>query len=154
MTWTALGFPNPACAGTLAPGMAYPIELARAAQRHLEAAMLLDQTPPSGKRDVAGYLYGIAAECALKQIMWYSGMRPTDERDDPFFLHFPALKTVLRDCARGRHAGRLSAHARDSRLMAEWDVKMRYADGPSVLGKPIDRWSVQARSLVQEMHGT
>lgn len=132
--------------------MAYRTDLTSAAQRHLEAAISLDHPAPKGKRDVAGYLYGVAAECALKQIMWCSHMRPSKERDDPFYLHFPALKTALRDCAQGRHQSRLLRHALSDNLMSEWDVSMRYAGGPDVLSKPIGRWSEQARALVKEMY--
>lgn len=63
------------------------MDLLNAARRHLEAAELLDQPNPQGRRDVAGYLYGIAAECSLKAIMWKSGMRQQpNQKDDPFFL--------------------------------------------------------------------
>ncbi len=131
--------------------MAYGTDLTRAARRHLEAAIHLDQPAPRGKRDVAGYLYGVAAECALKQIMWCSNMRPVQQRDDPFYMHFPELKTALRDSAQGRHQSRLLRHALNDALMSQWDVKMRYASGSEVLSKPIDRWCEQARALVQEM---
>jgi hypothetical protein len=132
--------------------MSYAIDLAKAARRHLEAAQLLDRDPPQGRRDVAGYLYGVAAECALKQIMRKSGMPPQqNKRDDPFFLHFPDLKTALRVTAAGRLQSQLLRYANDSRLMREWDIEMRYAPSSDVLEKPIDEWARQARQLTADM---
>lgn len=136
--------------------MAYGLDLPRAARRHRDAAIELDADPPKGKKDVAGYLYGITAECALKEIMRLSGMRllPRERRrDDPFYMHFPELKTALCDQAQGRHQASLLRHARNGALLAEWDVSMRYASGPEVLAKPITRWRDQALALVEEMEG-
>lgn len=132
--------------------MGYGQDLANAAQRHLEAAKLLDREFPQGRRDVAGYLYGMAAECALKQIMWRSGMREQkDKKNDPFYLHFPELKTALRVSASGRFQAQLLRYANDSRLMRDWSVKMRYAHSSDVLEKPIDEWAKQARDLTGDM---
>lgn len=136
--------------------MAYALDLLSAARRHRDAALLLDQDPPAGKRDVAGYLYGIAAECALKELMRKAGIRPLPpecRRDDPFFMHFPELKTALRDHAGSRGHTALRRHAENNALMAEWDTAMRYARGPDVLSKPVARWRNQALALVQEMEG-
>lgn len=47
---------------------------------------------------VAGYLFGLAGELAIKQIMIESGMRPKTpkgQRDDPIYAHFPTLRTLL-----------------------------------------------------------
>jgi hypothetical protein len=70
--------------------MAYKMNLVDAAHRHMEAANCLhDCAPPCRRRDVAGYLYGIAAECALKEIMRQSHNWRKLERDDgPFYAHF------------------------------------------------------------------
>jgi hypothetical protein len=45
--------------------MAFTNKLPKAAYRHLEAADMLC-ADPGRRKDVAGYLYGIAAECAIK----------------------------------------------------------------------------------------
>lgn len=138
--------------------MAYRRDLKGAARRHLQAADQLhpcntvEQCRPEHRPDVAGYLYGVAAECALKAIMWDSGMREQGERrDDPYYLHFPELKTALRDRASGRFAQRIAKFARDDGLMTEWDVAMRYAGSAEVRARPIDRWKRQAHDLVREM---
>lgn len=80
-------------------GQKYPQDMRKAAYRHLEAGAHLNGT---SRKDVAGYLFGLAAECALKQMMIASGMKPLSERDrrqDPFFAHFEELKTMVRDRA-------------------------------------------------------
>lgn len=135
--------------------MAYSKDLANSCRRHLEAANHLDTPAPGPARsDVAGYLYGIAAECALKEIMRASGMRPLeveDRREDPFYAHFPELKTLLRDRAHGRRAGELRKYAEDGQLMNEWDTSMRYAPGKEILPRHVARWKQQAEALRQAM---
>src|SRR5580700_6528856 len=101
--------------------MAYSQDLRNAADRHFNAAERLNDAatrPP--RRDVAGYLYGVAGECALKQIMRESLIRPLppeQRRDDPYYAHFPVLKTLLRDRISGRRAGDLRTFAEDDGLM-------------------------------------
>lgn len=131
--------------------MAYGSDPAAAARRHYEAAALLYE--PKGRRDVAGYLYGISAECALKYIMLRSGMlpQPLSPRDDPFYLHFPVLKTVLRDTAKGRYQGKLLQYATNAAFMNGWDVKMRYACSRDVLQQPIEKWKAQAERILQDI---
>lgn len=134
--------------------MAYALDLPSAARRHRDAALLLDQDSPAGKRDVAGYLFGIAAECALKELMRKVGIRPLPperRRDDPFYMHFPDLKTALLDHVQARGHTALRRHAENSALMAEWSMTMRYAPGRDILSKPVARWRHQALELVNEM---
>lgn len=134
--------------------MGYGTDLANAAVRHFEAAEQLDRPFPQGRRDVAGYLYGISAECALKKIMMLVGMRPMppDQRkSDPFYLHFPELKTALRDAMSGRMQSQLAKYANDGRLMSEWNVEMRYAHSRDVLEKDIAKWAEQAKQLKSDM---
>lgn len=135
-----------------APKMAYRINLLAAARRHAEAARRLDKEFPEGRRDIAAYLHGICAECALKYMMQKSGMTPAeDRRDDPFYMHFPELKTMLRDTARGRYQGRLLKHAGNASLMNGWDVRMRYASTEDVLKEKVDDWKSSAEALLQEI---
>lgn len=136
--------------------MVYSQDLTNSARRHLAAAERLDD-PNSQRhrhRHVAGYLYGVAAECALKQIMRESGIpRLTTEqrRDDPYFAHFPVLKTMLLDRIQGRRSADLRRYAEDSALMNEWNTDMRYAPGSDIQHRHVDRWRVQARELVNAM---
>lgn len=139
--------------------MAYGIDMKKSAHRHLEAARSLDQPSPSGRRDAAAYLYGLAAECALKQIMLHSGLqRPQGRRDGPFYAHFPELKTLLRDALQGRlqrgvlEHGRLQHYAADQALLREWDIAIRYAPTADILDKPLNLWAEQASRLVAAMN--
>src|ERR1035438_7186588 len=93
--------------------MAFTQNVKNAARRHFRAAQILyEQNGPGdqpGCVAVAGYLFGIAGELAVKELMRNSGMKPLAEahrRDDPFFAHFPLLRTLLATAA-GRRAGEL-----------------------------------------------
>jgi hypothetical protein len=96
--------------------------------------------------DVAGYLYGIAAECALKEIM-----RRSHHWREPERAHFPDLKVVLRDSARGRHAGILRRFAEDGAFMSEWDIAMRYAPRTDILLVQVKRWRMNASDAIAAM---
>ncbi|WP_448030213.1 HEPN domain-containing protein [Bradyrhizobium liaoningense] len=127
---------------------AYEQDLRKAAYRHLEAAETLFGT---NRKDVAGYLYGMAAECALKHLMLLSGMRPLPEsqrRDDPFFVHFEELKTLLRNTATGRRSGELRKFAERSSFMQRWDVTMRYSHGRDIRAEWVERWRSDAKEVV------
>jgi hypothetical protein len=131
---------------------AYEQDLRRAAYRHLEAAEILFGT---NRKDVAGYLYGMAAECALKHLMTLSGMRPLPDnqrRNDPFYAHFEELKTFLRNAAAlGRRSGELRKYAERSSFMQQWDVTMRYSHGKDVRPEWVDRWRTDAKEVVGAM---
>jgi len=131
----------------------YARDMGAAARRHLEAGeYLLERNPPRG--DVAGYLFGLAAECALKQMMLAANMRrlpDADRKNDPFFAHFQELKTLLLDRASGRLASRLNGYASDSRFMQYWDIRMRYSDGKGIKVEWIKRWHGSARDVVGAM---
>ncbi|MDP1869197.1 MAG: HEPN domain-containing protein [Bradyrhizobium sp.] len=123
----------------------------KAAHRHLEAAEKLFGT---NRKDVAGYLFGLAAECALKHIMMLSGMRPLPEnqrRDDPYYAHFENLKTLLRNTASGRRAGELRRYVEAATFMQQWDISMRYSDGKDIRDEWINRWRSDARNVVGAM---
>ena len=140
------------CGLCIIAAVSYRRDLGDAARRHKAAADRLREPPQhSARPDVAAYLDGLAAECALKEIMWQSGMRPTGRSDDPFYLHFPAVKAALRDQAQGRQQGTLAKYAGDPSLMNEWDITMRYAHRSDVLSKPLDRWKDQAAQLLRAL---
>lgn len=129
----------------------YGINYASAARRHFAAAEALNE---STRRNVAGYLFGIAAECALKEIMRASGMKPLAEhqrRDDPFFAHFQTLKSMLRDKIKGRRSTELRHYAESSSFMQYWDVAMRYSDGKRVKAIWVERWHLDAKRIVIAM---
>jgi hypothetical protein len=127
--------------------MAYTTNLADAARRHLEAADCLhDCEPPCRRRDIAGYLYGLAAECALKEIM-----RRSHHWREPERLHFPELKSALLETLRGRHAGVLRTLAEDTGFMNEWDIAMRYAPRADIPDRLVGTWRAHARKVLSIM---
>ncbi|WP_437751327.1 hypothetical protein [Sorangium sp. So ce1389] len=86
--------------------MAFTAKLPQAAYRNLQAADVLES---GHRRDVAGYLYGIAAECAIKQMMVPLSLPAEHDKNEIFFSHFPELRTRLRDALQGRNAKPLSS---------------------------------------------
>lgn len=136
----------------------YGTDLAGSARRHLRAAQnLLEDNRPGdqpGCRAVAGYLFGLAGELALKEMMRQSGMRPLtpEERgDDPFFTHFPALKTLLKRSVQGRRAGEIRKIAENSQLFQCWDTNMRYAPTADIKAEWVSAWAGHAVTMIQKM---
>lgn len=106
-----------------------------------------------GCKAVAGYLYGLAGELAVKALMRNSGMAPLppqERRDDPYYAHFPELKTQLRNTAQGRRSGELLAIA-NSNHFQNWSTDMRYAPTAEVQHGWIEAWKASAHSLVETM---
>lgn len=132
--------------------MAYSINLKLAAERHFAAAETLHSSP---RKDVAGYLYGLAAECAVKELMRRSGIFPasTDltKKHDPYFAHFPELKTCLTNRLQGRNSMILHRIVSEQSFMQNWDIKMRYAPAKDINPKDVDRWRRQACQVLQDM---
>ncbi len=82
-----------------------------------------------------------------------SGMKPlqgVNRRDDPFFAHFPTLKTLL-GTANGRRAGELRKLSEDSRLFQNWDIAMRYAPTTEIDPDWVDAWKNSAEELIGRM---
>jgi hypothetical protein len=106
-----------------------------------------------GCKAVAGYLYGLAGELALKALMRKSGMTPLspqERRSDPYYAHFPELKTQLCDTAQGRRSGELLAIAKSNDFQ-NWNTDMRYAPTADVQIGWIEAWQVSAHKLVETM---
>jgi hypothetical protein len=71
--------------------MAYRKDLDQSARRHFKAAEALFSLNTAGSQPgckaVAGYLYGLSGELALKELMRKSGLTPRAERKhDPYLL--------------------------------------------------------------------
>lgn len=127
--------------------MLYSIDMPASARRNLLAAEALHAT----RSDVAGYLYGLAAECAVKAMMIELGIKPrpqAERRDDPFYKHFPELLFGARDMAKGRASATLSRILAAPNFMASWHVEMRYAKAGEVSADSVERWSKQAKQAV------
>lgn len=71
-------------------------------------------------------------------------------REDPYYAHFPALKTHLKDCSHGRRSNQLRAIA-SSNIFAEWDTVMRYAPTADISEKKVEAWRDAARNLIEKM---
>ena len=137
--------------------MAYGQDLRGSARRHFRAATELNSIGSAGAqpgcRVVAGYLFGLAGELAVKALMRDSGIAelPEEERrNDPYYAHFPDLATQLRDSAKGRRSGELTAIARSNHFQ-NWSTKMRYASTAEVQADWIDAWRESADCLIQKM---
>jgi len=135
--------------------MAYEQNLGKSAHRHFQAAELLyaDKTVHRNHKPVAGYLYGIAGELAVKKLMQKSGIKELDKKErhsDPYFKHFPELRTLLKD-ATGLRAGELRRIAQNTTLFRNWNTSMRYAPGSAVQSDWVDAWTESAKFLLDRM---
>lgn len=131
--------------------MPYARDMRTAAYRHLEAAEVLAD---GKRRDVAGYLYGIAAECGIKAMMLDINIRPlpnAERRDDPFFAHFPDLRTLLRSSLGGRLAAPLLNFIGNDAFMNQWSTDMRYSHGRDVTDSWVTAWATQARQVISSI---
>jgi hypothetical protein len=131
------------------PDKLYNPNMKASAYRHLEAAKRL--YGGGNRKDVAGYLYGVAAECAVKAMMLDCGMRPGEGRskDDPFFAHFPQLRTMLLDLGlNGRRSVSIRSLILHASFMQYWSTDMRYCDGKEIEPDWIERWADQARQAI------
>jgi hypothetical protein len=138
--------------------MAYSHNYQISARRHLRAADILFAADGAGAQPgakaVAGYLYGLAGELAVKHMMIQSGMHPLapeQRRDDPFYRHFPELKSYLLTTAHGRRSGELVRIAQTAQIFQEWSTDVRYAPTQEVPSQHVDRWQGDAKRLVAQM---
>lgn len=134
--------------------MAFGIYMDKAAERHLKAAEHLYEE--KNMHCVAGYLFGIAAECAIKHMMRQGGFaaqfpQNKDKKNNPMYAHFPNLKILLRSYIHGRKAQMLLAVI-DDRFMQDWDISMRYTSTRSIPKKRVDRWREQAHTIIRSMN--
>src|SRR5688500_11503863 len=105
--------------------MAYKISLSMSAKRHWDDGMcLLQQRRFQG----AGYHFGFAAECSLKLILFKHNVpRAENRRDDPYWVHFPELRTILLRDGRGRLTQKLYGLIAQGSFLQNWNTDIRYA---------------------------
>ena len=128
----------------------YNIRMRDAAFRHNEAAEAL----LPNRKDVAGYLFGLAAECAMKQLMIALGVPGVKEPrgpTNPYFAHFISLKTILRDDEHARRHTDIRKFTERASFMQDWDIAMRYSDGKAITQTLLDRWRQDAKDILQEL---
>lgn len=78
---------------------------------------------------------------------------PADEKNrtgNPFYLHFPALKTHLPTIS-GPRGAPLRRLGEDPKLFQHWDIGMRYAPPEEIDRRWVDRWKNSAEELVGRM---
>jgi len=126
--------------------------MAAAARRHLQAADILCEDP-GHRKDVAGYLYGIAAECAIKQMVIPLPLPVPQSKDAIFYAHFPELRTLIRDVLQGRNRNvrPLSLFVFNNSFMNNWHISMRYADARQIRVDWVNAWKQQAKDAVGAM---
>jgi hypothetical protein len=131
--------------------VAYACDMRAAAHRHLMAA---EELVGGTRRDVAGYLFGIAAECGIKAMMLDINIRPlpiANRKDDPFYAHFPDLRTMLRSRLAGRLAAPLLTFIGSDAFMNHWSTDMRYSHGRDVAEAWVIAWAQQARNVISSI---
>lgn len=112
-------------------------DMTKAAHRNWAAAERLTAAV-APDRTTAGYLYGIAAECAIKAV--YRGIHwTTDSRQGPVYAHFPQLQAKLRDEIAGRRAAPLSQFT-EKKYMEGWAIDIRYSDGALPNAATLKKW--------------
>jgi hypothetical protein len=121
--------------------MAYRIDLPAAARRHWHDGCQLLQ---ARRAQAAGYHFGYAAECAVKSVLYKHNI---PRRNDPYWAHFPDLRTLLIRDGKGRLSQRLYNLISQSSFMQEWDTDIRYATDGSVDEPRATRWRDQADAI-------
>lgn len=126
--------------------MAFSKDMRGAAHRHLEAAQKLHKEEP---RATAAYLYGLAAECAVKELAESVPELLMGE----IRLHFPELRTYVLENLTGRRGATLKSLLESDAFMNTWDIVIRYAPANEILRKKgkLDLWAKQASDAVNRM---
>ena len=139
-------------------GMGFSTDMSQAASRQLAAADKLDGDQ---KRPVAAYLYGLAAECAVKAML--KSLRVKEPSDGgnhgPYYAHFPKLRSDLEAVVQGlqgRGARVLEPFTKNS-FLRDWDIVVRYARSDELVGSHqgraarYDKWKKDAKHAVAAM---
>ena len=122
--------------------MAYTINMTASARRLLTAALELQERNEA----VAGYLFGLATECAIKA-MAQSIQSLRD--DDVLYAHFPVLRTLVRERLKGRRsAPMLRMVVEHDSFMNDWDITVRYAVAKEVTTAKVAGWATHAKHVV------
>ena len=109
---------------------------AAAALRHSKDSDLLAD---SGRFQGAGYLIGLAVECAIKSAI--SETRPAAEAPQ---MHLPKLVEGAKRTLNGRNAHRLFSVLQMTDFMKSWSIDIRYARDGLVDEAQFRRWRKDA----------
>ncbi|MCP4700852.1 MAG: HEPN domain-containing protein [Gammaproteobacteria bacterium] len=114
--------------------MAYSANLREAANRHYQDACKLFKNK---RFDNAGYHFGIAAECAIKQKLQETGVRRGNEA---MWEHFPYVRNTALQAVSGRSPALLRNLLESNAFLQGWNIKMRYAGNGAIDSKMANRW--------------
>ena len=73
---------------------------------------------------------------------------PANRVGNPYYAHFPELRTMLRDGLQGRRGTPLIRFVSSDGFMSNWSTNMRYAKGSSINAAWVESWSKQAQDAV------
>jgi hypothetical protein len=118
--------------------MAYTSDMRSAAKRHYDDGVKLFAAKCY---DNAGYHFGFAAECAVKQKLMDAGVRGDD---DSIWKHWPTLRRLGMLAIAGRTGDPIRRLLQADSFMQEWDTKMRYAASGSVTDAIAEKWRLDA----------
>lgn len=122
--------------------MPYSVDMEEAANRHYDDGRKLLN---ANRYDNAGYHFGLAAECAIKETMKLSKVR---DDDDAMWAHFPTLKNLALQTISGRTAANVRRLLERDNFMQHWDIKMRYANSGAVIQPVANRWCNDANEAI------
>lgn len=117
---------------------------AHGARRNYLAGGHLDD---NAHREVAGYLFGVAAECAIKTILIRAGI-PVGDRY-AYRVHLPDLARRIRTVASGRAMRAFSKDPGRYRF-GSWTIDHRYAEDGSITAAQINEWRDDAHELLRD----
>jgi hypothetical protein len=122
--------------------MAYVKDMGEAANRHyVDGKTLQDKN----RHDGAGYHYGFAAECAIKQLLIKFGVA---HDDSAIWAHFPALRELAMGAIQSRRASPAYNLLNQASFMQEWNTDMRYAKNASITFERAAKWRADADSAL------
>ena len=122
----------------------------KSAQQHHAAALVLHERR---QKAVAAYLFGLAAECAVKAIMLSCRIADAGNRESAYWAHFPQLRTQLHTVAHGRRNFSALRFATKSDFLTDWDITIRYTESAKVLelSNRYERWYENAKTAIDAM---
>jgi hypothetical protein len=108
-----------------------------AAKRHMADA---ESLKPSSWAN-ADHLFGVAAECALKQVMVSLKMAihpDGNPKDWGHKVHMPSLWPAFQSFAQGRLASRYLQPLSPDNLFSRWSIEQRYSNRASIPKSQVD----------------
>jgi hypothetical protein len=100
----------------------------------------------NGHHEAAGYLFGIAAECAIKSILVLAGIPIGDV--STYRVHLPKLAVRVKTVGSGR-AMRVFTKDPASYRFATWSIDNRYSEDGTTTMTQVTNWRADARELLR-----